>query len=369
MEIAILTSSRADYGLYRPLMNELKKQKTVKAGFVVFGTHLSSKHGNTVDQIKADGYKIWKEIKTLMKGDSPEVIAKTIGQVHEKFASYWAKTKFDLVICLGDRYEMYGAVSASVPFNIPVVHISGGEETLGAIDNYYRHALTLMSAYHFTNTKNNARRVAQILNSDKNVFFTGSLTVDNINGTKLLSSKEFKKKFQFDISEPFVLFTFHPETVNYKQNVAFGRTIRKVLGAQKMNVLVTMPNADTMGDTIRKELFAVAKENKHIHLVESLGSRGYYTAMKKCLYVMGNSSSGIVEAASFGKYVINMGDRQKGREQGKNIVNVSINEKEIGKAMERIKTLPQLGTHNIYGDGKAAARMQKVLSKIKKDNG
>ena len=364
MEVAILTSSRADYGLYKPLLNALKSQKKIKPRLIVFGTHLSFQHGYTIDQIKADGYPVFKEIETPIAGDTPQIISEIVGKVHIKFAALWAGTYFDLILCLGDRYEMYAAVSASVPFNIPVAHISGGEETLGAIDNYYRHALTLLSICHFTNTKNNAKRVKQLINSEKNVHFTGSLTVDNIKTTKLLSAREFSSKFNFDIAQPFILFTFHPETVNYKRNILFANVIKDILRKQKVSVLVTMPNADTMGNTIRKQLVAAAKENKNIYLIESLGSQGYYTAMKHCMMVMGNSSSGIVEAASFGKYVINMGDRQKGREQGKNILNVPIEEKAVLKLIYKVQKMPDPGYKNIYGDGKTASRMVKVLSKI-----
>lgn len=363
MEIAILTSSRADFGFYKPLLNSLKAEKAINAHLVVFGTHLSKKHGYTVNDIKKSGYKIFSKIDVVPSGNGPEEIVKTIGKAYLKFAKFWKQAKFDLIICLGDRYEMFAAVSASVPFNIPVAHISGGEETLGSIDNIYRHSLTLIAKYHFTNTKKNAERVKQITGSSKNIYYTGSLAVDNINATELYNATDFRKIFGFDIKKPFVLFTFHPETVNYKQNIAYASIIKEILLSFKMNVLVTMPNADTMGDVIREQLHKAANKNKMIHLVESLGSKGYYTALKNCELVLGNSSSGIVEAASFGKYVINIGNRQLGREYGANVIHCEINKNKILKIAKVINGLPKLKIKNIYGDGNAS---NKILNKLKK---
>ncbi|MES2837165.1 MAG: UDP-N-acetylglucosamine 2-epimerase [Bacteroidota bacterium] len=364
MEIAILTSSRADFGFYKPLINELAKHKKINVKLIAFGTHLSRKHGYTISYIKEQGYKVFKEVDTIINGDTPEIISQTIAKVHQKFASVWSQNKFDLIICLGDRYEMFAAVSAAVPFNIPVAHISGGEETLGAIDNIYRHSLSLMAKYHFTNTKKNAVRVAEIIGTNKNIFFTGSLAIDNIKLTKLLSKVEFKTKFNFDISEPFILFTFHPETIDFKKNEAYAKTIKNVLVKIKQNVLVTMPNADTAGSEIRKQIVSAAQINKNIKTVESLGSEGYYTALKNCLFVMGNSSSGIVEAASFSKYVVNLGDRQKGRERGDNIIDIKIDEKKIIDTINKVSALSKLSKKNIYGDGNTAKRIVSIITKI-----
>jgi GDP/UDP-N,N'-diacetylbacillosamine 2-epimerase (hydrolysing) len=364
VEIAILTSSRADYGFYKPLLNFSKKGK-VKFHLVVFGTHLSKKHGHTIDQIKEDGMTIYESIKTPIKGDSPADIADCMGVVHQRFAQFWNKHSFDYILCLGDRYEMYAAVSASVPFNISVIHLSGGEETKGAIDNYYRHALSLMAKIHFTNTAKNAKRVAEIIGSKKNIYHTGSLAIDNINASKLMSAKAFQAQFHFNINQLFYLFTFHPETVNYQANAKYAKELFHFLKVIDTAILVTMPNADTAGNIIREVLVNVAKENAKITLVESLGSLGYYTAMKHCALVIGNSSSGIVEAASFNKYVINLGSRQAGREKGKNIIDLPIVKVQIEKAIGQIKAKSKAEIKNIYGDGKAAMLMMTILNSIK----
>lgn len=368
MEIALLTSSRADYGFLRPLLKAAQKQKNLRLNLIVFGTHLSHKHGYTIKSIVDDGYKIYKKLKILPAGDNPADISKNMGEVHVQFAGLWKKNKFDLILCLGDRYEIYAAVSASIPFNIPVAHISGGETTNGSIDNYFRNALTLMARYHFTNTAKNAERVKEIIGSDRGVFHTGSLAIDNILSTKVLTKNEFRRKFLFDIGQPFILFTFHPETVDYDQNRGFGKTIKKILSEATMPVLATLPNADTMGDLIADNIKAAAKKNPGVFVISSLGSAGYYTALKYCKFVMGNSSSGIVEAATFKKYVLNLGKRQDGRERNNNVIDVRMDEKSIRRAMEKIPTLEPLNGSNQYGDGRSAGRILNILNRIARND-
>lgn len=361
MEIGILTSSRADFGFYKPLIRALESESDVNVGLIAFGTHLSDGHGYTIKEIRESGFRIFKEIHTHMHGNAPEDIVKVIGDVHVQFADFWRKNRFDLIICLGDRYEMFAAVSATVPFNLPVVHISGGEQTLGAIDDIYRNTLTLIAKYHFTNTQKNAIRVKEIIGADLNVHHTGSLAVDNIKETKILSRELFLSKFEFDISQNFILFTFHPETINFEKNVIHASVLKEVLLEIELPILVTMPNADTMGETIREVLLEVNEISDRIHVVESLGSAGYYTALSHSCLVLGNSSSGIVEAASFAKYVINLGERQSGRECGTNIVHCSVDKKEILEKINAVSLLPELSNYNIYGDGCSAQKIVKVL--------
>lgn len=368
MEIAILTSSRADFGFYKPLLNLLANQNEINSSLVVFGMHLSVEHGYTINDIKREGYTTFFEVDAKPDGDQAIDIAKAIGNTHIKFSEFWDAHNFDLIICIGDRYEMFAAVSASLPFNIPIAHISGGEETLGAIDNVYRHSLSLMAKYHFTNTLNNAERVKQIIGSSKGVYHTGSLAVDNINETELYNSAEFQRLFNFNINQPFILFTFHPETVDYNMNSIYAAIIGELLMKLKCNVLVTMPNADTMGGVIRKELYRVAEQRKNICLVESLGSKGYYTALDSCLFVLGNSSSGIIEAASFSKYVINLGIRQLGREHGDNVLHCKIDLNEIFELINTVEKLPKLCAENVYGNGHASIKIYEILKEINRQS-
>lgn len=364
MKLALLTSSRADYGFYRPLIRRLNECEELSFTLIAFGTHLSKFHGSTISSIYEDGVTDVELVSWVPDGDSPSEIAEGIGLCHVAFSKFWTITDADLIVCIGDRYEMFAAVSASIPFNIPVAHISGGEETLGAIDNIYRHSLTHMSKYHFVNTEKNKNRVIDLIVSSENVFRSGSLAVDNIHETVLLTNSEFYEQFDFDIVSPFILFTFHPETVKHENNKFYAEVIETILLGLDYNVLVTMPNADTSSNIIRETLIKVGHHVKRISLVESLGSRGYYTALKNCEFVLGNSSSGIIEAASFGKYVINLGSRQAGREKGKNIIDCNIDELSIRSTIQKVERMPQLKCENIYGDGNASNVIVDTLKKI-----
>lgn len=366
MNVIVLTSSRADYGIYLPLLKKLKSDRFFNLKIVAFGTHLSEKYGNTIHQIFKDGFEVAYQLETLLKGDSPETIAKSMALTINLFADLWAKTKpnVDLVICLGDRYEMFAAVSASIPFNIPKAHLHGGETTIGAIDNSFRHSITSMSKFHFTSTEIHSKRIEQITGSNNHIFNVGALSLDNLNQMKLLNIYEFKDKFNIELQQP-VLVTFHPETIAYEKNEEYINELISALSTLKKQIVITMPNADTMGDVIRQRLIEFKKENQNVIIVESLGTEGYFSCLGHCSFVLGNSSSGIIEAASFGKYVINLGNRQLGRDAGKNVIHCEIKKEKIIEAIESIKKLPELGHTNIYGDGSSADKIISILKTIK----
>ncbi len=362
MNIIVLTSSRSDYGIYLPLLKKLKADPFFNLKIVAFGTHLSKKHGNTIDQILKDGFNVDYKIETLLDGDSPEIIAKSIAVTIDKFSSVWAseKPKLDLIICLGDRYEMFAAVTASVPFNISVAHLHGGETTLGAIDNVFRHSITSMSKLHFTSTENHADRVAQIIGSKNNVYNVGALSLDNLKDIKVLSVQQFKEKFNIELNAP-VLVTFHPETVAFEKNEEYVNELIAALDALPQQIIITMPNADTMSNLIRNKLLEFVKQKSNVISVESLGTEGYFSCLHHCSFVLGNSSSGIIEASSFGKYVLNLGSRQSGRDAGKNVIHCEIEKNKILDAVKLIQTLPKLNSTNIYGDGHTADKIISIL--------
>ncbi len=362
MNIAVLTSSRADYGIYLPLLKKLKSDSFFNLKIIAFGTHLSEKYGNTINQIYKDGFDVAYKIETLLDGDSPEIIAKSMALTIDNFASLWAKEKstIDLIVCLGDRYEMFAAVSASVPFNIPLAHLHGGETTLGAIDNVFRHSITSMSKIHFASTTNHAIRVEQIIGSKNGVYNVGALSLDNLNELKILTVQEFNKKFSIELKQP-VLVTFHPETIDYKKNEEYVNELIKALDTLDKQIILTMPNADTMGGIIRSRLLEFAKQKSNVITVESLGTEGYFSCLNHCTFVIGNSSSGIIEAASFGKYVLNLGSRQLGRDAGDNVIHCEINKDKIIAAINRINTLPTSNKKNIYGNGQTADKIIKIL--------
>ena len=368
MKIAILTSSRADYGIYQPLLRRLDRDPFFDLELIVFGTHLSEFHGYTVDLITEDGYSIVKQVESLVLGDSEEAISSAMGLTIAKFSAVWAslKQRYDLLFCLGDRYEMFAAVAAAVPFNMPFAHIHGGEETRGAIDNIFRHSITQMASYHFTTTEQYKDRVLELISGGKSkpkVYNVGSLSLDNLQDIDLLNTEEFTETYGIDMSRPTILFTFHPETVNTEMNEKYIREIISALeSASKYQIVITMPNADTKGNVIRNNLNRFIKENEgRVYGIENFGIKGYFSCMNHARFLMGNSSSGIIEAASFGKQVLNLGDRQSGRATGDNVLNLEINKDKILSAISEIEQSSYKQNGNIYWNGGAAERIIRIL--------
>lgn len=329
---------------------------------IAFGTHLSKKHKHTVDEIYKDGFKVAYEINTMPAKDSAEMISKSMGTTIEKFAKIWEKEhkNIDLILCLGDRYEMFAAVAASLPFNIRIAHMYGGDTTLGAIDDKFRHAITAMAQLHFTSTTKSAKRVAEMKGSSKGVHKVGVTSLDNLKEMKLLSKIEFKNKFGVLPKSP-VLVTFHPETVATSKNENYCKELIKAMEKLDEQIFITLPNADTGNEWIRKQLLQFSRSSKNVHCFESLGTQGYFSAINMSSFLLGNTSSGIVEAASFAKYVINLGDRQKGREKGKNIIDCKIESASILRAIGIIKKSKSLTTSNIYGNGSSSEKIISIL--------
>lgn len=366
--IAILTSSRADYGIYLPLLKVLKEDPYFDLKIIAFGTHLSPFHGYTINQIFNDGFEVTWQIESMPVGDSPNAISTAMALTSLKFADFWKDHQydFDLVFCLGDRYEMFAAVTAGIPFKIPFAHIHGGEKTLGAIDNIFRHAITLASKYHFVSCKEHGERVAELTELKDNIFDIGALSLDNLNSLTLLSKEDFLNLFGVDLKKPTILVTIHPETVTPEMNWIYVNELSEtLLYLKKYQVIVTLPNADISGTIIRNRLLKLQVESDNrIFCFENLGSKGYFSAMNYCSFLLGNTSSGIIEAASFGKWVINLGDRQKGRKQSQNIYNMPFNKDRILEGVEKIENTPDYKGENIYYKGNAAHTICSVLKNI-----
>ena len=332
LKIAVLTSSRADYGIYLPLLHLMQTDPGIELSIIAFGSHLKEKFGNTIDQIKNDGFKIGAEIDNLKFGDTPEEIALNYGHTAMLFADFWAKHKSDYVLCLGDRYEMAAAVNAGIPFGITYAHLHAGETSEGAIDNIYRDQITLASKYHFVAIESFISRVETITNSNGTAFYSGAIGLENINSIDFLNIEDFNTKWGIDFSMKTLLVTVHPETINPSSNHQKIEELKAALDylLTKIQVLVTMPNADTLGSLYR-EMFEDLKiqHGQNVYLIENLGTQSYFSAMKLASLLFGNTSSGIIEAASFGKYVINIGDRQKGRAHGENVIQAPFNRKQL----------------------------------------
>ena len=351
MKVGILTSSRADYGIYLPLLNKIKEDGFFELEIIAFGTHLSKSHGYTLLEIKKNNYKKIHTISSLISNDDEQSITTSYGLTVLKFADFWQINKYDLVFCLGDRFEMSAAVQAGIPFGIKFAHIHGGETTLGAIDNTYRHQITLASILHFTASEMFSERVVELIGNKKNVFTVGSLSLNEIENFQPINKTEFYDKFNIP-NKDFALITFHPETVNTKMNQNFAIEMRKALShlASELFLVITMPNADTMGSVFRKEITQLKEEcSEQVLCIENFGKENYFSAMYYAKVLIGNTSSGIIEAASFGKYVVNVGNRQKGRMQSDNIINSQFKQYEIIKAVdEAIVRKTYLGTNNYF---------------------
>lgn len=367
MEILVLTSSRADFGIYLPLLKKLKCDKAFNLEILAFGTHLSTFHGHTIQQIHEAGFEVDYQISSFLTKDDPEDIATSYALTALKFSDFWKEKngKFDWVIVLGDRFEMAAAVAAGIPFNIPFAHIHGGESTLGAIDNIYRHSISLASTLHFVSLDIYQKKVAQLIDlEDNNCTVIGALSLDNLNEIQLLSVQSFLDKWGIDLDIPSILITVHPETVSYQDNERFAIEVfmaLKVISKDKQ-LIITMPNADTAGTVFRRIFAQLQQENPdRIYLIENFGTQSYFTCMKYARLLIGNTSSGIIEAASFKKYVLNLGNRQKGRAAGENVIHLPfLAESILGGTDSYFNRIYEGG--NLYDRGGAA---EILINKLK----
>lgn len=369
MKIGILTSSRADFGIYLPLLREMRRHDWIDTRIIAFGTHLSRYHGYTLKAIEDSGFKVSHTVESMLLSDTPDSISTAMGLTTLQFGAFWKQQRenFDLVFALGDRYEMFAAVIAGVPNQIRFAHLHGGEKTLGAIDNVFRHCITQASAIHFTSTKQYADRVRQLLDEPQHIYWVGALSLDNLEDINFLDKKQFAEKWQIDMHRPTVLTTFHPETSNPEGNERDSFELVDaidVLTLKGYQFLITMPNADTNGSIVREILNKRLAQKPGVFLIENLGTQSYFSAIKHCSFLLGNTSSGIIEAASFAKYVINLGDRQKGRLSGDNVITIDVSKNKILETVERIETLPKLSSENIYYNGGAAKTIVQTIQSI-----
>ena len=368
MKIGVLTSSRADYGIYLPLLNKLKADSFFNLDIIAFGTHLSKSHGYTVAEIEQHLYQSIHKISSLVSNDDEQSIASSYGLTVLKFADFWQVNKYDLVFCLGDRFEMSAAVQAGIPFGVKFAHIHGGETTLGAIDNIYRHQITHASILHFTATDLYSNKVSTLIGSSDNVHTVGSLSLDGIKNFKPIEKSHFYDKFKIPNQE-FALITFHPETIAPEVNKEFAVEMRIALAqiAKKLFLIITMPNADTMGSVFRLEIDKLKNEFcNQVLCIENFGKENYFSAMYYARLLIGNTSSGILEAANFSKYVINVGDRQKDRLQNDNIINAIFSSDDIIEKTLDVLNMGLYHGENIYRKEDTA---QEIISILKKNYG
>ena len=365
MRIGVLTSSRADYGIYLPLLSKIKADPFFELEIIAFGTHLSQFHGFTITEIERNEYNTVHKISSLLPNDDEQSIATSYGLTAIKFADFWMNHKYDIVFCLGDRFEMSAAVQSGIPYGVNFAHIHGGETTLGAIDNVYRHQITLASFLHFTATEIFSKKVSRLIGSNVNVHSVGSLSLDGIEKFKPIEKSLFYDRFKIPYQE-FALVTFHPETIATQLNKEYALEMRLALAqiAKKLFLVITMPNADTMGSVYRLEIEKLKNEfPDKVLCVENFGKVNYFSAMKYANLLIGNTSSGILEAASFGKYVVNVGNRQEGRLQSENVLNAYFNFDSILYVVNQVIELGEFKGENLYHKEGVGKRIIDVLKK------
>lgn len=363
MNVTLLTSSRADFGIQLPLLKAIGEDPFFTLEVIAFGSHLDERFGRTIEEVRRECKGTVIELPPVLDSDAPGDISLAMGRTMEQFARVWAGRGTQMIIALGDRYEMFAAVAAALPFGIPVAHLHGGELTMGAIDNALRHSITHMARLHFTGAEPYRQRVIQLLGTDRHVNNTGALSVDNMRSMELLSVAAVAGRFAIDLSTPTVLVTFHPETVDHlgldDQWREFSTALREV--ARSYPLLVTLPNADTGGMQLRAKWKVFLESVPEATGVDSLGALGYLSCMKHAAFMLGNSSSGYVEASFFPKWVIDVGERQTGRIVTPNIVRCPIRTDAILEAVSRIGSAPLPTFSSPYGDGHAASRMVDLL--------
>lgn len=372
-KISILTATRAEYGLLKPIISRFLKNAEFEINIVVTGAHLSPEFGLTYKEIESDGYKVNKKIEMLLSADSSVAISKSMGLAMISFAEYFEEFKPDLLIVLGDRYETLAVAIAAMNQRIPIAHLYGGETTEGALDESIRHAITKLSYLHFTSTEEYRKRVIQLGEDPKRVFRVGAVGIENILNQPLLSKRNLADSIQFSLNKTYAVVTFHPVTLEENQSLEQIKELLKVCeNNQDINFLITKANADAGGRIINEKIDEYVEKHTNAIAFTSLGLERYLSALKHCDFVIGNSSSGLLEAPSFGIPTINIGDRQKGRLQAESVINSEPTFLEINKSLKvalsnEFKDLAKK-TSNPYGDGNTSTKVVSIITEFLNQN-
>lgn len=369
--IGVVTVSRSDYGHLVPVLEALRDAPDLDCRLFVAGMHLSADFGRTMEAIEADGWPIAERVAMLEASDSPEAVATSTGRGVVGFARAYARQRPDLLVVLGDRFEMLAAAVAALPFALPVAHIHGGEASEGAMDNQIRHAITKLAHLHFASAPEHARRIAAMGEEAWRIHTVGAPGLDRLRTIALLSRGEVAEALGLPLAGPWLLVTFHPVTLESGDTAMHVDELLAALEKVDATLVVTYPNADTAGRTIIERIEEFAARGSHVRLARSLGDRLYLSLLKHADAMVGNSSSGLIEAPSFALPVVNVGSRQRGRLRGANVIDVGPARDEVFQGIQaalapgarrRLEGLP-----NPYGDGQAAARIVKVLREVALD--
>ena len=365
-KICVVTGTRADYGLLYWLMKEIDLDSELKLQIIAKGMHLSPEFGLTYKEIEKD-FKIDKKIEMLLSSDTSIGISKSMGLAQISFVEAYEELKPDIIVILGDRYEIFSAASAAMIARIPIAHLHGGETTEGAFDESIRHSITKMSHLHFTATQEYKNRVIQLGEHPSKVFNVGGMGIENIKRLKLLNKEEFEKSIEFKLNKKNILVTFHPVTLeNSTAKEQFQELLDAIDELEDTNIIFTKANSDTNGRIINQMIDEYVAKNYHKSIgFISLGQQRYLSALQYVDAVVGNSSSGLLEAPSFKIGTINIGDRQKGRIKAESVINSEVNKTSILKSFSKLysKAFQDLieESKNPYGDGIASRKIIEII--------
>lgn len=367
-KIGVVTVARSDYWIYWPILKEIQKTPGLELGLFAGGMHLASNFGNTVSFIEKDGFPIVGRVSMLLDSDTPEAISKSMGLGVLGFGQAYSVYRPDLLLVLGDRFEMLAAGAAALPFKIPLVHIHGGERTEGAIDEAIRHSITKMSHLHFPANEIYAGRLRRMGEQDWRIVVSGAPSLDNLRTFSFEQPDRIVKKFHLRQGKPRVLVTYHPVTLeheNTKEHIESLCLALEALG--DADVIFTYPNADTGNRKIVEPIKRFCQKHPHAQLVVNLGP-DYFNMLRVVDVMVGNSSSGLIETPFFELPVVNIGNRQKGRVRGVNVIDCGYGAGEIKTALKQALT-PEFrrslqGMENPYGNGHAARKIVKRLKDV-----
>ena len=374
ISIAVFTSIRSEYGVLVPILKKLKSDVTFDLRLLVGGAHLLKEHGYTIEEIEKDGFSITFKLPFLCTDNESNVNTRSMSLLQMQIGDYLAKNSPDLLMVVGDRFELLPVVSAALVLNIPVAHISGGDITEGAIDNQVRHAVSKMSHLHFTGTEKSRSNLIKMGEEEWRVVYTGEPGIDSILSIDFIEKEELFNQLGLNMNSKLVIVTFHPETIHntitpYFLNDLFEQMLSKYKDYQ---FLVTSSNFDSGGLEINETFIKLAEIHNNLFFVKSLGQKRYYSILKYAVCMLGNSSSGIIEAQSFKLPVINIGNRQQGRERNVNMIEVDSDTNLIINAMNSITEadfiLKVQNSENIYGSGNCANIIHQFLTKIDREN-
>jgi len=365
-KVAVVTGTRAEYGLLKPLIEKLKDHFTTS--IIATAMHLSPEFGMTVREIESDGFVVDEKVEMLLSADTQTAVVKSMGLGLISFADVLDRTNPDFLVVLGDRFEILSAVTAATVLRIPVAHLHGGELTEGAIDDNIRHAITKMSHLHFTSTDVYRNRVIQMGEHPDFVFNVGAIGLDNITSLSLLSRKELAQELDIQFKEKVILVTYHPVTL---ESVSIDFQIDNLFFALEeegeATIVFTKANADADGRYINSRIKDWVKEHPNVYVFSSLGSLRYLSLLKAADVVVGNSSSGIVEAPMLGTPTVNIGNRQHGRIRSESVVDCSYSREEIKNALRRAFSEDFLKLTKVaecpYGNGTASQKIIEILKR------